>query len=124
MEQIKKHNNSLFTVFMYFDGPLLMFNYEPLQVFREQMVMNADKLLIEAAKKKGIENWKEGFYVTFSSTYFPDHDACANWISTDDSDVGDWYELFKQHAWLCPCLRQFYPEAAPLHLYIKVSPKS
>lgn len=125
--------NQINTVEMFFIGKQLVFTDESVGLKNEAMVAGSDLALCSIAEMKGIENWREGFVVTFSGQYFPDHDVCAEWIegdvtnkAVDSSQCGNWYKVklgeIEMPCWLCPALFKYF-ETSPKNLYVKVSPK-
>lgn len=82
----------------------------------EPLVANADVLLDKIMQHQlGYVTRKPGV-VSFSDRHFP---GSVYGTLIDSTQLGSWYELNGERAWLCPALFDYYP-TAPQQLYVKV----
>jgi hypothetical protein len=117
------YSNSVMVLSPYSSGGRgWIFDAPELNVYREAFVAGADSYIDLMTKNKDIIDAREGFKLTFSAGEFPGADDVVKW--KEKVGAGDTYhsEKYNHDLWLCPCLRSFYPLAAPEQIYVKFDP--
>jgi hypothetical protein len=92
-------------------------------------VLGANRVIEHGCNIKGIKNPEKGFYLLFSTQYFPNSDVKLTfkeikfdgWVYSLES-MSLQVPKIVESIWVCPYLGVYYAKGAPKNLYLRILP--
>lgn len=109
-----KNNNSIFTLEVYKEGKMWVFDDPRVGLVKEPFVAGADTFIDLFAKEK------KAITIVFSTIKFPDYLVKVDLVKrSKNNNYGTDYicKKLKHELWLCPALNLYYP-ISPKEIYI------
>jgi hypothetical protein len=93
-------------------------------------VLGANRVIEHGCKLKGIKSPEDGFYLLFSTQYFPNSDVKLNfkeikfdgWVYSLESMTLQVPKIVES-IWVCPYLGVYYAKGPPKTLYLRIIPE-